>query len=62
MSNLAHKFDQPPDADLLIARLNTDLMLIKLQSDNLMVMLDEQRRRDADIPDPELARAVEVDE
>ncbi len=59
MNNLAYKPEPMLNADQLIARLNTDLMLIKLQSNNLMVMLDG---RNKDFRDSEIRRADEVDE
>lgn len=47
--------------DILIARMQTDLQLIKLQSDNIEVMLNGCKGHNRDIRSPEFARANEVD-
>lgn len=50
-------------ADLLIARLRTDLTLISLQIDNTMVMLDgERKKHNRNIRDSKSSAPNEVDE
>lgn len=51
------KEDPIPNADQLISRLKTDLMLISLQFDNIMVMLNDRDLRNA-----QLAGASKMDE
>lgn len=52
---------EPEWIDILINRMQTDLMLIKLQSDNIEVMLNEAQHN-RNIRGSKFTRANEVDE